>query len=96
MRLDDLLQRDPFGEKLITITGHNLNQTQIDKFLARMSKYAGSGERFGEYRRLGKYLAPQLLAAISSVNVRYVVRWRLSNAWYFPDLLQTLPSGVIF
>ncbi|VDP20092.1 unnamed protein product [Heligmosomoides polygyrus] len=42
MRLDDLLQRDPFGEKLITITGHNLNQTQIDKFLARMSKYAGS------------------------------------------------------
>ncbi|VDL76918.1 unnamed protein product [Nippostrongylus brasiliensis] len=42
MRLDDLLQRDPFGEKLITITGHNLNQTQIDKFLARMSKYGGA------------------------------------------------------
>ncbi|ETN72732.1 hypothetical protein NECAME_13752 [Necator americanus] len=42
MKLDDLLQRDPFGEKLITITGHNLNQTQIDKFLARMSKYGGA------------------------------------------------------
>ncbi|VDM63073.1 unnamed protein product [Angiostrongylus costaricensis] len=39
MRLDDLLQRDPFGEKLITITGHNLNKSQIDKFLIRMSKY---------------------------------------------------------
>ncbi|KAK6046620.1 hypothetical protein COOONC_15875 [Cooperia oncophora] len=41
MHLNDLLQRDPFGEKLITITGHNLNQTQIDKFVARMSKYGG-------------------------------------------------------
>ncbi|EYC16675.1 hypothetical protein Y032_0033g2779 [Ancylostoma ceylanicum] len=42
MKLDDLLQRDPFGEKLITITGHNLNQTQIDKFLTRMSKFGGA------------------------------------------------------
>ncbi|KHJ90322.1 hypothetical protein OESDEN_09836 [Oesophagostomum dentatum] len=42
MKMEDLLQRDPFGEKLITITGHNLNQTQIDKFLARMSKYGGA------------------------------------------------------
>lgn len=44
MKLDDLLQRDPFGEKLITITGHDLNQTQIDKFLARMSKFGGAGK----------------------------------------------------
>ncbi|KJH49747.1 Chitin synthase [Dictyocaulus viviparus] len=41
MRLDELLQRDPFGEKLITITGHHLNQTQIDKFLVRMSQFDG-------------------------------------------------------
>ena len=46
MKMEDLLQRDPFGEKLITITGHNLNQTQIDKFLARMSKYGGAGKKY--------------------------------------------------
>uniref|UniRef100_A0A1I7XD52 chitin synthase n=1 Tax=Heterorhabditis bacteriophora TaxID=37862 RepID=A0A1I7XD52_HETBA len=39
MKIEDLLQPDPFGEKLITITGHNLNESQIDKFLTRMSKY---------------------------------------------------------
>ncbi|CAI4232245.1 unnamed protein product [Auanema sp. JU1783] len=37
MRVDDLLQKDPFGEKLITITGHTMNQTLINKFLNRMS-----------------------------------------------------------
>lgn len=36
MGREALFQKDPFGEKVITITGHNLNQTQIDKFLARM------------------------------------------------------------
>ncbi|KAK0393708.1 hypothetical protein QR680_000363 [Steinernema hermaphroditum] len=38
MKVDDLLQRDPFGEKLITITANNLNQTQINKFLSRMKE----------------------------------------------------------
>ncbi|KAI6196724.1 Chitin synthase [Aphelenchoides besseyi] len=37
--LHDLLQRNPFGEKLITITARNLNQTQITNFLQRMHEY---------------------------------------------------------
>ncbi|VDM44372.1 unnamed protein product [Toxocara canis] len=38
MPLEQLLQSDPFGEKLITITARNLNQTQINKFYARMKE----------------------------------------------------------
>lgn len=30
------LRSDVFGEKLITITGHEMNQTQIQSFLSRM------------------------------------------------------------
>ncbi|KAI6189337.1 Chitin synthase [Aphelenchoides fujianensis] len=37
--LSDLLQRNPFGEKLITITARDLNQTQIGDFLQRMRQY---------------------------------------------------------
>ena len=33
------MQRDPFGEKLITITAHNLNSTQISHFVKRMHEY---------------------------------------------------------
>jgi hypothetical protein len=36
MKIDDLLQPDPFGSKVITITANNLNQTQINKFIMRM------------------------------------------------------------
>ena len=39
----DLLQRDPFGEKLITITAQHLNQTQIERFLERMHEYETPG-----------------------------------------------------
>lgn len=39
MALEDLVQRDPFGEKLITITAKDLNQTQISHFLQRMREY---------------------------------------------------------
>ncbi|KAH7718857.1 CRE-CHS-2 protein [Aphelenchoides avenae] len=39
MALEDLVQRDPFGEKLITITARDLNQTQISRFLQRMREY---------------------------------------------------------
>ncbi|CAD5211352.1 unnamed protein product [Bursaphelenchus okinawaensis] len=35
----DLLQKDPFGEKLITITAEDMNQTQISAFLQRMHEY---------------------------------------------------------
>ncbi|CAD5215711.1 unnamed protein product [Bursaphelenchus xylophilus] len=35
----DLVQPDPFGEKLITITAEDLNQTQISGFLQRMHEY---------------------------------------------------------
>lgn len=38
MGRDPLFQKDPFGEKLITITGHNLNSTMADKFVDRMNK----------------------------------------------------------
>ncbi|KAI6178916.1 hypothetical protein M3Y98_00553700 [Aphelenchoides besseyi] len=37
--LHDLLQRNPFGEKLITITARDLNQSQITNFLQRMHEY---------------------------------------------------------
>lgn len=43
MPLHDLIQRDPFGEKLITITAENLNQTQISNFLQRMHQYETPG-----------------------------------------------------
>lgn len=43
MPLHDLLQRDVFGEKLITITAENLNQTQINNFLQRMHEYETPG-----------------------------------------------------
>lgn len=43
MPLYDLIQRDPFGEKLITITAENLNQTQITNFLNRMHEYETPG-----------------------------------------------------
>ena len=33
------MQRDPFGEKLITITAKNLNSTQINHFLQRMHEF---------------------------------------------------------
>lgn len=36
MKIDEIMQRDPFGEKLITITAKNLNATQISHFLQRM------------------------------------------------------------
>uniref|UniRef100_A0A914YLK6 Uncharacterized protein n=1 Tax=Panagrolaimus superbus TaxID=310955 RepID=A0A914YLK6_9BILA len=37
--MDNLMQRDPFGEKLITITASNLNSTQISHFIKRMHEY---------------------------------------------------------
>ncbi|VDN55363.1 unnamed protein product [Dracunculus medinensis] len=40
---DDLMQQDPFGEKIITITAKNLNQTQINSFYNRMRKIELSG-----------------------------------------------------
>lgn len=43
MQLHDLLQKDPFGEKLITITAEDLNQTQITSFLNRMHEYENMG-----------------------------------------------------
>uniref|UniRef100_A0A9J2PUZ6 chitin synthase n=2 Tax=Ascaris TaxID=6251 RepID=A0A9J2PUZ6_ASCLU len=42
MPLEQLLQSDPFGEKLITLTARNLNQTQINKFYARMKDLEAS------------------------------------------------------
>lgn len=39
MKLDEIMQRDPFGEKLITITAKNLNATQISHFLQRMHEF---------------------------------------------------------
>uniref|UniRef100_A0A7E4VWA1 chitin synthase n=1 Tax=Panagrellus redivivus TaxID=6233 RepID=A0A7E4VWA1_PANRE len=36
---DNLMQRDPFGEKLITITARELNATQISHFLKRMQEF---------------------------------------------------------
>lgn len=39
MRIDELVQTDPFGEKLITITARNLNASQISTFVARMRAY---------------------------------------------------------
>uniref|UniRef100_A0A914R1G3 chitin synthase n=1 Tax=Panagrolaimus davidi TaxID=227884 RepID=A0A914R1G3_9BILA len=37
--MENLMQRDPFGEKLITITASNLNSTQISHFIKRMHEY---------------------------------------------------------
>ena len=34
---DPMFQKDPFGEKLITITGHSMNSTMISKFVERMN-----------------------------------------------------------
>uniref|UniRef100_A0A914D222 Calponin-homology (CH) domain-containing protein n=1 Tax=Acrobeloides nanus TaxID=290746 RepID=A0A914D222_9BILA len=39
MKFDEIMQRDPFGEKLITITAKNLNSTQINHFLQRMHEF---------------------------------------------------------
>lgn len=35
VKMNDLMRSDVFGEKLITITGHEMNQTQIQTFLSR-------------------------------------------------------------
>uniref|UniRef100_A0A0N5BY92 chitin synthase n=1 Tax=Strongyloides papillosus TaxID=174720 RepID=A0A0N5BY92_STREA len=36
METKDIMQKDPFGEKIITITAYNMNETQIQKFHNRM------------------------------------------------------------
>ncbi|VDO40632.1 unnamed protein product [Haemonchus placei] len=92
MQLNDLLQRDPFGEKLITITGHNLNQTQIDKFLARMSKYGGA-----DYDDLPSYpptKKPIIISEGRAIEVDtgdYRARWRRQAAAIDED--DDLPSA---
>lgn len=48
LSVNDLMQRDPFGEKLITITAEDMNQTQIAAFLQRMHEYEQPGECGGD------------------------------------------------
>ncbi|PAV79546.1 hypothetical protein WR25_20899 isoform B [Diploscapter pachys] len=54
MNLEDLLQRDPFGNKFLIVTGHHMNQTQIDKFQKRIDDIIAR-----ESRENGYYEAPK-------------------------------------
>lgn len=53
------MQQDPFGEKIITITAKNLNQTQINSFYNRMRKIELSGSYGMVHVRL--YVSPQTI-----------------------------------
>ncbi|CAD6197537.1 unnamed protein product [Caenorhabditis auriculariae] len=49
MKMEDLLQKDPFGEKLLAVVGHNMNQTQIDKFQTRINAMIEMANREAGY-----------------------------------------------
>lgn len=49
MKIDELLQKDPFGEKLLPVVGHNMNQTQIDKFQTRINQMIEMANREAGY-----------------------------------------------
>jgi hypothetical protein len=54
--LRDLLQKDPFGERLITINAERLNQTQLHAFQERMQdlqQMSGCQIYLGEYYYFG-------------------------------------------
>ncbi|CAI5440716.1 unnamed protein product [Caenorhabditis angaria] len=45
MRMEDLMQRDPFGEKLLSVVGHDMNATQIEKFQTRINQMIEQANR---------------------------------------------------
>ncbi|CAB3404677.1 unnamed protein product [Caenorhabditis bovis] len=49
MKIDDLLQRNPFGEKLLPVVGHDMNQTQIENFQTRINKMIEEANREAGY-----------------------------------------------
>lgn len=45
MKIEDMLQKDPFGEKLLSVAGHDMNQTQIEKFQLRINQMIEQANR---------------------------------------------------
>lgn len=57
MKIEDMLQKDPFGEKLLSVAGLDMNQTQIEKFQTRINQMIEQANRESGY-----YSAPQAKA----------------------------------
>jgi len=53
-----LLQKDPFGEHLITINAYNLNQTQLNLFQKRMEELQRINEGYSKYQQ--QILTPKI------------------------------------
>ncbi|CEF71032.1 Chitin synthase family-containing protein [Strongyloides ratti] len=49
METKDIMQKDPFGEKIITITAYNMNETQIQKFHHRMENLIRDMDNFDAF-----------------------------------------------
>ncbi|CAO4368072.1 unnamed protein product [Caenorhabditis nigoni] len=49
MKIEDMLQKDPFGEKLLSVAGHDMNQTQIEKFQTRINQMIEQANREAGY-----------------------------------------------
>uniref|UniRef100_A0A8R1DIP0 chitin synthase n=1 Tax=Caenorhabditis japonica TaxID=281687 RepID=A0A8R1DIP0_CAEJA len=47
--MEDMLQKDPFGEKLLSVAGHDMNQTQIEKFQTRINEMIEMANRESGY-----------------------------------------------
>uniref|UniRef100_A0A158R449 chitin synthase n=1 Tax=Syphacia muris TaxID=451379 RepID=A0A158R449_9BILA len=97
--MDNLLQRDPFGERIITITGAELNKTQVHKFEMRMHEEYSAGKKkreaddeniYNDFVILRQYTSPYDALWIVLVQVLAAVTCYYSSKFACKVMMQRM------